>query len=63
MNRRAPNNAEYRANTVKEAVELNRQLLAEQDGEGVNYFQFPEVGGGGQLNASAPKEVQASIRG
>ncbi|MCU7236555.1 RHS repeat-associated core domain-containing protein [Pseudomonas peradeniyensis] len=63
VNRRDPNNAEHRANTVQEAVELNRQLLAQQDGEEVNYFQFPEVGGGGQLNASAPQEVQASIRG
>ncbi|MCF1486722.1 hypothetical protein LZ838_05030 [Pseudomonas sp. AA27] len=62
VNKRGPNNAEHRANTVQEAVELNSLLLAQQDGEEVNYFQFPEVGGGGQLNAGAPLEVQASIR-
>ncbi|PNA02326.1 MULTISPECIES: RHS repeat-associated core domain-containing protein [unclassified Pseudomonas] len=62
-NVRIPNNAEHRAKTVQEAVELNRQLLSQQDGEEISYFQFPEPGSIEPLNASDPQSLQASIRG
>lgn len=59
---RVPNKAEYRAETVQEAVKLNRQFLLQQDGEEISYFQFPEPGSSVPLNASDPQSLQASIR-
>lgn len=62
VTKRVPNNAEYRATTVQEAVEFGRQLLAQQDGEEVNHFQYPQIGAGGQLNANGPQGLQPLIR-
>lgn len=62
VTRRAANNSEHRAKSVNEAVELNRQLLSQQDGEEIVHFQYPEVAPARRLSASNPQDLQALVR-